>query len=281
METTDTDNVSTPQERAGRVLDNWPMQNYLELDALSSGQLKDLLVSREFWQARKAQPKASTPDMAIGTAVHALLLTPEALDQDVAVAPETGCGTRTTKTYKAWKADQAPGKALLLAHEMKQARAAANAVKEHPHWSRYIESLSGAERTITWVTDCGHSCKARVDAWIDSPDGAWLLDVKTCQNAGTTHWGARPFHYVATDYYYDLQLAWYTRAWQAAVGDVAGQLILAVEKNPPYQVRLWDLRTWMARADGLVDQALANIDAPEAKPEIEVLPMPGWLKHQE
>ena len=270
--------------------DGLSMRDYLSIDALSSSQIKWLLRGRPYYVAQKAAPPKTTPDMLIGTAVHSLLLTPESLKDEVAVAPREGCGTRNTKTYREWAKDQPPWKALLLDSEYRQAKAAAAAVREHEAWGTYIANLTGTERTCTWTDDAGRHCKARIDAWIDgdAPDsttqvGDYIIDVKTCHNSGTEHVGTgRPFHYVAWDYAYHIQLAWYRRAWQTCVGrPVLGTLILAVEKLPPYQARIWDLTSWMDTAEKQIDMALGNLDAYVEPTDIRTLPLPGWAKHQE
>lgn len=259
-----------------------PMHDYHDLDRLSSSQIKQLVRSRRYWQAQQQRPAKSTPDMAIGTAIHSLLLTPDTLEQEVAVAPKEGCSTRTTKAYRAWREEQDQRKALLLHSEMEQATSSAKTVKTHPYWGQYLDRLDGAEGTVLWDEDEAIHCKARIDGWFKVADSYFLLDIKTCQNATTSHTGeGRPFHYVAWDYGYHTQLAWYRRGWEKAVGKVAGCLILAVEKNPPHTVRLYDMDQWLSYGDKQIDEALTNYNDDREITSVTTLPLPGWAKHQE
>jgi len=263
-------------------LNDLPMREYHKLDRLSSSQIKNLLRSRKYWEAQLARPNKATPDMVIGTAIHSLLLTPDQLSQEVAIAPADGCSTRTTKAYKEWAAEQSPDKALLLNKEWQQAKAAADHVRQHPHWGQYLDNLEGAEGTVLWDEDEAIHCKARIDGWFKVDGKYYLLDVKTCQNATTTHSGeGRPFHYIAWDYGYHVQLAWYRRGWQKCVGEVAGCLILAVEKHAPHTVRLFDMDQWLEYGDKLIDQALANYNDDPEITSVTTLPLPGWAKYQE
>lgn len=264
-------------------IDGMPMADYLALDRLSSSQLKDLLRGRKYWEAQRKRERKATPDMLIGTAIHSLLLTPDQLRDEVAVAPEKGASTRTTKTYKEWADQQPSGKALLLHKEFQQAKAAADAVKSHPYWGQYIENMTGSERTCLWDEDGAIHSKARIDGWIKIPGGGtYLIDLKTCMNAGTAHEGeGRPFHYIAWDHGYHVQLAWYRRGWEKCVGPVAGCLILAVEKNEPYTTRLWDVTQWIEYGDRKIDEALTNYNDPVDVTGVSTLPLPGWAQYQE
>jgi hypothetical protein len=164
---------------------------------------------------------AQTPAMAVGSAVHALVL--EHGDSIVRFD-----GTRRGKEWLAFQ-DAHANETILTASEWDQAAQMAGAVTAH---SRAAELLIGVhELAVEWRLG-ERACMGRIDSI--RPDGA-IVELKTAADASP-----RGFQRAAEKFGYFAQLAWYIGG-QAAANPTGPSTddayIVAVESKPPYVVQ--------------------------------------------
>jgi exodeoxyribonuclease VIII len=130
-----------------------------------------------------ARPEATKPQR-LGTALHALLLQPDQLEELVAIGPEG-----KTRQHKAWDefAAQNEGKVLLTSDEWDSVEGMKRAVLEHPVAEALLFQSSGRNE---------FACR-----WQDPETGIWLkscfdrlldlgpiIDIKTARDPNPLEW---------------------------------------------------------------------------------------------
>ena len=183
--------------------------------------------------------RKQTPAMKMGTLVHSRVLEPET-PLPLAVKPE---GMRfSTKEGKAWRAEQRlQGLTIITQEEGAILEGCVASVTAHPR-CREIFASGEAELSIfkTWHCEGGATLrKARLD-WLPTNSNA-IVDIKTCQDASEAAFRReileRGYHRQAA-YYLDI----YNDAQAEGTIDVRTCFVfVAVEKAPPYCVRVYDL----------------------------------------
>ena len=91
-----------------------PNEEYHARPGVSASMLKSMASGWRSFEAEyitKTAPRKESAAMALGTAVHAALLEPEAFADEYAVIPEE-CSDRRTKAYKEWAANNGDRKTL-------------------------------------------------------------------------------------------------------------------------------------------------------------------------
>lgn len=250
--------------------------DYRALPGVNFSTLKTMAVSPMAYRAALETPRADTPALSLGRAVHCAVLEPDWFDSRYVVRP-AGIDRRTKDGKAAWEAfvsDNA-GKQILDAEEHATAIAVRDAVMRHPAAARRLAE-GKAEQVFQWTdAETGLKCKARAD-WIG---GGVLLDLKTTSKLAPRMWPAE----VARRLYH-AQLAFYLDGAHAAgLGNFDG-VIIGVESAKPHDVGAWVLdgdaiycgqllyREWLSR---LVECQRTGI-WPGMYPEEEVLSLPAW-----
>lgn len=179
-------------------------------------------------------PSEPTPALVLGAAVHTAVLEPELFGELYVRAPQ---GDRRTKAVKKAWADlerEHPGATILSAADYETCMAIRAAVAEHPVASLMIGGEK--EASAVWTDEAsGVLCRGRFDV-IDTELRA-ITDLKTTKDAS-------PFRFPKTvyDYGYHIQAAHYIRGAQALGLDIDSFGIIAVEKEPPYAVAVYQLQ---------------------------------------
>ncbi len=216
-------------------------------------------------------PAAATPDMAFGTAVHAAVLEPDLFAATYTVAGRCEantagakrCGNSARPTTDGRQLCGVHGKAatfadagrVLTADDAAVLAAMRAAVGRHPVAGPLLALGGPTEVSIVWADEAtGVRCKARVDRVASNDVATVAVDLKTTRDASPAGFGR-----AALDRGYRRQAAFYLRGL-AAVGFPADAFaFVAVEKDAPHAVAVYQLRPAdLADEQADVDRLLAR-----------------------
>lgn len=176
-----------------------------------------------------------SPALAFGRAFHTALLEPEKYARRYIVEPDFGdCRFKENKARRDEWRREAAGRVPVDASDARRIERMVEAVRRHPR-ARNLIAGGQPEVTVKWIDEATSlTCKGRVDYY--RPDLRLIVDAKTALDASP---GA--FRKSCASYGYGRQEAMY-RAGFAAIGKPVEHFVfLAVEKEPPYQVGLYNL----------------------------------------
>ena len=180
------------------------------------------------YKAGLEKPQSDTSALAFGRLVHGLVLLND--PGNIAIKPDGV--SFVTKEGKAWKAEMiAAGKDIHSQEDWTNALCIQDAVSNHEEASRLLDLCEHREITVT-NTLADMLCKGRLDAY--SPKDAVILDLKTCEDASPSG-----FISAIRRYRYDRQAAFYS----ALTEEKCRFWFIAVEKEPPYAVGVYDIST--------------------------------------
>src|SRR5574341_1373220 len=202
-------------------------EEYDRIDAVNWTTLKAMRASPKHYRYAAEHATGDTAAMRDGRAVHTAVLEPDRFPLDYAIwAGERRAG-KEWEVFKAANHD----KTILRADEYAYCLEIRDAVRAHPV-ARHLLEAGEAGKTITWTDAAtGLPCKGRID-WLN---GIGLCDLKTTADLDPIRFAA-----TAARLGYHCQLAFYRRGL-AANGIDAPVKIMAVEKNPPYDVAVFSL----------------------------------------
>lgn len=213
-----------------------PIQEYLDWDVMSAHRLF-ALKSKDPARVRYEieHPKAQTPAQAFGAAVHCQTL--EGDDEYARrFALKMAGGSKVAK--EANSAATESGRTLLSAEPFSQVLRVTEAIRAHPKASKLFNGES--EVSAVWRDkETGLLAKGRFDSI-----GVWpcIPDLKTTQDIGHHSFKADVYRFG-----YHVQAALYLEAAEALElkarnGDpIRKFVIVAVEKEPPYPIRVISL----------------------------------------
>jgi len=208
---------------------------YRAMDGVNQSSLKSILKSPAHYRAALTQTFEPTPSMALGSALHCLVLEPSEFEKRYVVAPDD-VGTRASKAYKDFE-KESKGRVILKLEEMDHVRGMLRSVMSHPAAKRMFELDGRAEQACAWIDPATSLlCKSKLD-WLTA-DGV-LVDLKTTKDAG--EWS---FSKSILDYMYHFQAAFYIDGVAKISKQHASALsykIIAVESMAPYGVRVYSL----------------------------------------
>jgi hypothetical protein len=266
-----------------------PESEYHAIDLPSASALKVLDSQTNAHLAhQRSNPRDESDAFALGSYLHAIVLTPQLAETAFVVAPRVD--RRTKEGKAAW--EDATRRASLLGATLigedaaAQAQAMADAIRRHPVAGPIISAQGMREVTCIGRVG-GRLAKARFDALLDvqtSPDTTTtiIVDLKSTLSAAP-----REFSRSATQFGYWLQAAFYWRL-AAQFREVDDFIYLAVEKDAPhlvaaYRVPQLALSIADARIDKLVDRwwAVKAGDATGYEERITELEPPTWWTEQQ
>lgn len=204
----------------------------------------------------------STPSQLLGSLVHAMILQPDRVEDDVKAIPE---GNKNSKAFKLelrktfpeagldgkenWgeaqaKIEQAyPDKLLASKDQIKLAKQMVAKVKsddaEFGKFKMFKIFKSGlAEVVFIWVDEAtGLVCKCKFD-WLNL-DLGFGIDLKTTRDASPDK-----FRYSVSDYGYHRGMVFYESGAKANGIDLNGMAILAIETEQPF-IHAWYEFQWL------------------------------------
>ena len=228
------------------------------------------------YRYEQEHPREQTPAMLFGAACHCWMLDRDRFDERFYVAAP--CDRRTREGKAAWAAaDHYAGERTVISFEdHARMQAMSERVLYNDEARGFLELEGASEVAIFWTDQAtGLQCKGRIDRLVK---GVQILDLKTCENAKRG-----PFERHASDYGYWMQLAFYADGLRANGVRPLVPRIIAVEKDPPYEVAVHKIgeagldlgRRQYAEALALLARCERSGEWPGYQGEYEINP-PAW-----
>lgn len=231
----------------GLVIDHaMPEATYHARPELSSTEARLLLESPAKYRWKKDNPPLIVPSKKfdIGSAIHAKTL---GTGYEAVVIPDDMLATNGAISTNAAKEfveqARAEGKIPLKESEFQPIADAAEAVLAH-RGARQLFTQKGTAEVSVFATDptTGIPTRARFDFLPDTfslgAPSRVAVDLKSCVDASPDG-----FTKSIANYNYDVQHAWYLDTLRWETGETAEMVFVAVEKEPPYLVAVYQLPT--------------------------------------
>lgn len=207
-------------------------KEYRQHPAISRSQLFKLRESPEKFKYYMDNPEQPTPAFVFGQLLHAMVLQPETVDEQFAIAPI--CDRRTTVGKKLWAEfeEQAESKTVVTADMIEQAVA----MRDKLMGNGYVQQLLAGEKEkpFFWADELTQEeCKCRVDCLTSINGMNIIVDLKTAESADTD-----TFMWHAIKYGYNLQTAMYGEGVKANTGRECVFVFVVIEKKPPYAINI-------------------------------------------
>ena len=257
---------------------NLPNAEYHAHDFISKSGLDRIDQSPAHYQAWLSEPRITTPALTFGSACHNYVLERETFDDRYVVAP-SGIDRRTKAGKEVWEAftSEAAGREIISADDMDKLVAMRASIIEHPVAEELLDPGSGRAEVSVFGELENVAVKCRPD-WLR--DDGIVVDLKTTDNAGP---GA--FTRSVAKYRYHVQASLYSDLLQAVTGEpVKAFVFIAVEKNPPFAVSVYELDAESLEVGRAAYQR--NLDTyrrcleanhwPAYSDAIETLTLPRW-----
>lgn len=196
------------------------------------------------------EPYQPTPAMQIGTAIHTLILEPNLVDETIVRGLEIDRRSNENKRRWAEFEQEHAGKIILKNDDYDHVLRVRDAVHAHPIASGLLtggraEQSYFAMSPVPSMTDSGYMIdqetgeviheliKCRTDYIHDG--GNLIVDVKSTEDASRAGFGKS-----ATNYRYDVQVAWYYHVFECAFGwTPENWAFIALEKTEPYAIGVY------------------------------------------
>lgn len=264
-----------------------PMPDYLAAHGVSQSQLKHLARSPAHLREYVDHPKPSTEDQIIGTITHVAVFEPHRLETSCHVKPENYQNDKGD--WRKWNGNATVCKDWIAARQDKpiipqkkftDVLGIRDAVARHPAAALALKTGKAEQSLFCEDPETGLQLKCRAD-WMS---GNAFVDLKTCLDASR-----EGFARTVAQRGYDLQAA-LTMDIAAILG--LGKehfLFIAVEKEPPYAVAVYELdaesiEIGRQKYRRLLWKYVACVSEdrwPAYSQNIERLSLPAWAKKAE
>lgn len=275
------------------IHEGWSMAVYQAIPAASSHRLHDLKRSPlHCWYGMNGIEDEPTPALMLGSLVNAMLLEPELVEDQYAVAERcsatTGKGTRCNNAGKyrdgvAWfcgvHAEHGEPIRVVSQDQFSLAGSCVLSIRSHPAARALVDDRTDTEVSLVWKDEeTGVLCKARPDALI-RPNV--LLDLKTCRDASR-----RGFERAVFEYGYHTQAAMYRMGLKAVGLDITDAALICVETEAPHAVAVYQFEDdVMERGEREVRRLLRlwarcmeRGEWPGYADDVQLIGLPGWAK---
>lgn len=261
--------------RAAEVVESLTNADYHAGPGIGKSDLDYIHRSPAHFIASLSAPREETEALMIGTAFHTAVLEPERYEKDYTARPDFNRRTKDGKAaYEEWaKANE--GKTALEPEAMEMIAAMRESVLANRIARRLIDD-SKHEVSVFEDFD-GIPVKCRPDGWI--ADAGILFDLKSAKDASVDG-----FAKAAANCRYHVQAAWYKAITEALTGAAQHFYFIAIEKEPPYAVALYEMdgvTMEIGRLAAMNDldrlRQAVEADRFDAYPKtIEPLTLPAW-----
>lgn len=254
-----------------------------------------------YWEAYlnpAAQEREETKAMFTGSFIHCAIFERDEFSKRYITVPPTAPKRPSVTQLKAknpsddtlkaiawWSEFNSvhAGKLQLTTEQYNQSQRMGDAVHRHPA-AGYIVNLPGQHEHTLQFTEpfTGAPCKMRADFLPDPIP--FIVDLKTTENASPEGFGRS-----VGNYRYHVQSAFYVDGHEYATGEKKdGFLFIAVEKEPPYAVAVYDTTKLVMDIgrEKYIENCQTYVDClrsgvwPAYSDDILPLSMPGWFFKQ-
>ena len=236
--------MKPPLPRMPGSYQNVPMREYLSWDFASSSSLREFAKNPAVykWGLDNPEPEATLPPtlaggaMALGTAIHALLLEPERFDDECVALPELDFRKADDKERWFSIRDSNPGKTFLRPELFSKAEAIATAAKKNETVGQLLAANGRQELSVIHemqgVDGEMVPVKARIDLLVESPDLNLVVDIKTTSSGGSSDEFARTI----SNFNYHWQAGLYSLVCRerSDLPDPQGFVYVVIETTEPY-----------------------------------------------
>lgn len=254
-----------------------PAKQYHADKAIGHSGIVKMLKSPAHLREYLDHPHEATPAMAFGTAVHTYVLEPEVFSEEFVVAEKFDRRTKEGKEAAARFEEVNQGKTMITTEELNTLTLVRSAVQSHLGAHKLLGD-GEAELSAFWTDPItGLNCKCRPD-WFN---GEAVVDLKTCVDASSNGFSRS----IAT-FGYDIQAAFYVDGIKAITGLEIPFLFVAVEKEAPHAVAVYQADPQIIEIGRKKYQAAlqllkwcqdqGNWPAYQPSGEIELISLPRW-----
>ena len=270
-----------------------PFSVYLQIDAANASLLWTMREKSPLHALyEREHPKPPTPALEFGRLFHKALLEPKLWADTVRTLPSDAPRRPTDRQRNAknpspatvaavewWDAWEADVKETITSDDAESIAAMCASVRASQ--CKNYTTGGRSEVTMVWKDDeTGLLCKGRCD-YLQRPDlgNDVITDVKTTLDAS-----ARGFSRAAYNFGYFLPAAYYSDAWLRLTGEQPFFVWLAVEKQPPYVAKAWEVDEKIIQAGRNAYRSLLNRWAdcvardtyPAYGDNVEIITFPDW-----
>jgi len=216
-----------------KIITDLSNEDYHASMALSSSNLKDMLISPYHYWYKKNVPHKSTPALLFGTLLHTMLLEPHLFDKEYFVMEKP---KRVSKIGKALYSEldiERGSRQWITPEDHSQAQMMIGSLMSNKLVKSLLEASYVEQSLFFKDKQTGIDCKVRADA-ISLKDGI-VLDLKSTAISANEE----DFKYTVRKYKYDLSANFYLEGFEGYCGEPLKFLWLGVEKSPPYSMGLY------------------------------------------
>lgn len=204
-------------------------QEYRAAEGVNKSTLWEMRRSPAHYKYILENPPADTQALRFGRALHSALLTPEEYKAGYFIPPEVDKRTKAGKeAYTAWRAVIPVDAEEITAEDARVITEMCASVLANQDAANLLKGTR-REVPLFWTDKKeGIRCKCRVDALGEDA----VIDIKTTADI-------MAFERDANSYGYHVQAAHYLRGVEAERGRFLPWYFIAVEKRPPYGVKVF------------------------------------------
>jgi len=242
---------------------------------LSSSDIRRLIRSPAHYKNPTIQ---DSPALAFGSLVHEFVLLPNSAEARYRPKANVDGRTKEGKAVRDWEASLASQQGIKFITEADYNAAVNITASVRTHLGCGSLLAGGVAETAGIVSDfLGVNCRIKPDYRTDN----YIVDLKTCQDARQD-----PFSRSVINFLYQVQAAFYVDVAQAIDGRKRKFYWVAVEKDAPYAVAVYEAsdemlehgRQQYIKAIELYRECAAMDLWPAYSQQVQTLELPGWLK---
>lgn len=262
------------------ILDKMPNCEYRKANGVSKSDLDLISRSISHWKNKQVE---QTRAMILGSMFHDSILLPETFESTYIIEPKINKRTKEGKAeYEAFLQENSQ-KVVVSDDEMNQVVGMRDKVLAHSVVKKILNGAIFEQSCFSRDMETDIDIKCRPD--ILRLEDCIIADLKTTQNASPLEFGKS-----IANYFYDKQAAFYCDILSKITEKPFTTFIfIAVEKNPPYEVAIYDASEAMIqigrdlyRRD--LNKLKAWIDGKESEgypTHIKNIDLPNWAKQIE
>lgn len=226
-----------------------PFAEYQSWPAANFSKIKPIADTASKCKYAMDNPKAPTPAMILGSALHVATLEPSRFEQMFHICPP--CDRRTTEGKELFaKEQQKAGTKILIRQgshdeesllgEVESVRGMAKAIHRLKSAAPFLTGQGQNEVSMLWRDEeTGLFCKARMDRSIEHfelMDMPVTVELKSTRDASA--WG---FAKDVDNFGYAAQAAGYRQGYKVITGKLPMHFFIAVENFPPFDCAVYSL----------------------------------------